>query len=147
MAETLGATHFASSIDEAMTLVNELTWGVMADVAILTVGVASGDMIQPIVELIRKGGRVVLTAVSPMGATDTQLHLAEMTLFQKQLRGSLFGECNPRADIPRLLNLYEAGLLKLDEMVTTEYRLEDINQGYDDMKSGKIMRGVIIHEH
>jgi NDMA-dependent alcohol dehydrogenase len=147
MAETLGATHLASSIDEAMTLVDELTWGVMADVAILTVGVASGDMIQPMVGLIRKGGRVVLTAVSPMGATDTQLHLAEMTLFQKQLRGSLFGECNPRADIPRLLNLYEAGLLKLDEMVTTEYRLEDINQGYDDMKSGKIMRGVIIHEH
>lgn len=66
-----------------MTLVNELTWGVMADVAILTVGVASGDMIQPMVGLIRKGGRVVLTAVSPMGATDTQLHLAEMTLFQK----------------------------------------------------------------
>jgi S-(hydroxymethyl)glutathione dehydrogenase/alcohol dehydrogenase len=147
MAETMGATHFAESIDEAMTLVNNLTWGVMADVAILTVGVARGEMVQQMIGLVRKAGKVVLTAVSPWGATDAQLHLAEVTLFQKQLRGSLFGECNPRADIPRLLALYQSGQLKLDELVTKEYKLEDINEGYTDMKAGKNLRGVIIHEH
>ena len=147
MAETLGATHFAQSFEEAVTLVNDLTWGVMADVAILTVGIARGEMVQPMVGLVRKAGKVVLTAISPFGAMDAQLHLAEVTLFQKQLRGSLFGECNPRADIPRLLDLYQSGQLKLDEMVTKEYKLEDINEGYADMKAGKIMRGVIIHEH
>ncbi|MFJ6263318.1 NDMA-dependent alcohol dehydrogenase [Rhodococcus erythropolis] len=147
MAETLGATHFAQSIDEAMTLVNDLTWGVMADVSILTVGVATGDMVQQMVGLVRKGGKVVLTAIAPIGAMDAQLHMAEVTLFQKQLRGSLFGECNPRADIPRLLDLYQSDLLKLDEMITKEYKLEDVNEGYADMKAGTIVRGVIIHEH
>lgn len=86
--ETLGATHFAESIDAATTLVHDLTHGVMADVVILTVGVAHGNMIQQMVALARKGGKVVLTAIAPLESTDAQVYLAEVTLFQKQLRGS-----------------------------------------------------------
>jgi len=71
---------------------------------------------------------------------------AEFTLFQKELKGNVFGGANPRADIPKLLDLYRNGLLKLDELVTTTYKLEDVNQGYQDMLDGKNIRGLILHD-
>ena len=57
----------------------------------------------------------------------------------------VFGMCNPLYDIPRLLRLYQAGQLKLDELITRRYRLDEINQGYQDLEDGKIIRGVILH--
>ena len=50
-------------------------------------------------------------------------------------------------DIPNLLNLYRAGKLKLDELVTKTYTLDEVNQGFRDMLDGKNIRGVVIHEH
>jgi len=50
-------------------------------------------------------------------------------------------------DITKLLGLYRAGQLKLDELVTRSYKLEEVNQGYQDLLDGKNLRGVIIHEH
>ena len=49
--------------------------------------------------------------------------------------------------MPRLLSLYRTGDLKLDELITRRYKLEEVNQGYQDMLDGKNIRGVIIHEH
>jgi S-(hydroxymethyl)glutathione dehydrogenase/alcohol dehydrogenase len=57
--------------------------------------------------------------------------------------GSLFGETNPTRDIPRQLRLYQEGRLKLDEMVTRTYRLEEVAQGYRDMHKGRNIRGVV----
>ncbi|EHB58295.1 alcohol dehydrogenase [Mycolicibacterium rhodesiae JS60] len=71
------------------------------------------------------------------------MSLFDLTLYEKQVRGSLFGSSNPRRDIPRLLELYSAGQLKLDELVTREYTLDEINQGYADMHSGVNLRGLI----
>ena len=67
--------------------------------------------------------------------------LTELQLYEKQVRGSLFGSSNPRSDIFELLSLYESGQLKLDELITREYTLEDVNQGYDDMLSGQTCAG------
>ena len=69
----------------------------------------------------------------------------DLTLNEKTIRGTLFGSANPQYDIVRLLRLYDAGQLKLDELVTTRYRLEDVNQGYQDLRDGKNIRGVIVH--
>jgi S-(hydroxymethyl)glutathione dehydrogenase/alcohol dehydrogenase len=69
--------------------------------------------------------------------------LFELTLFEKTIKGALFGSSNPRHDIPRYLELYRLGELKLDELVTREYRLEDINEGYQDMIEGRNIRGLI----
>jgi S-(hydroxymethyl)glutathione dehydrogenase/alcohol dehydrogenase len=146
-AQEFGATHTAHSMARAQALVTELTRGVMADVAILTVGVAQGEHVAELAGLISKGGRAVITSVSPWTTVDVELPLQEFTLFQKELKGNVFGGANPRADIPKLLNLYRNGLLKLDELITTTYKLEDVNQGYQDMLDGKNIRGVIIHEH
>jgi S-(hydroxymethyl)glutathione dehydrogenase/alcohol dehydrogenase len=92
-----------------------------------------------------KGGRAVVTAVANMFAMDVQLNLFELAMAQKQLVGCLFGTSNPRFDIPRLLGMYEAGKLKLDELITRTYSLEQINEGYQDMRDGKNIRGVIIY--
>lgn len=146
-AELFGATHFAGSFEEATELVGELTRGVMADSAILTVGLVEGAMIAQSLDLVRKAGSVVLTGLASFSDVTPTLPLAMFTLFQKRLLGSLFGEANPRADIPRLLSLYREGKLLLDEAVTTEYKLADINAGYEDMLQGKNIRGVIRHEH
>ena len=142
-----GATHFCTSMLEGTELVRELTRGVMADSAILTVGLVEGSMIGEALELVRKAGAVVLTALAPISDVRPTLPMTVFTLFQKRLLGSLYGEANPRADIPRLLSLYREGKLLLDEVVTTEYELADINSAFDDMLVGKNIRGVVVHDH
>ena len=140
-----GATHTASSIEEALALVGELTWGANADKAIITTGVAEGSMIAPAMGLVSKGGTLVVTSVAPLTAEDVKLNLFELTLQQKRLQGSIFGSANPRRDIPRLLRLYMEGKLKLDELVTKTYPLGDVNQGYQDMRDGKNLRGMLLY--
>jgi S-(hydroxymethyl)glutathione dehydrogenase/alcohol dehydrogenase len=142
-----GATHFVTSMAEATDLVAELTRGVMADSALLTVGLVEGAMIGQALGMVRKSGAVVLTALAPMADDAAVLPMAAFTLYQKRLLGSLFGEANPRADIPMLLNLYREGRLLLDEAVTREYKLQDINSAYDDMLAGHNIRGVIVNDH
>ena len=95
---------------------------------------------------IRKRGTVVITGLAGPGKKTIQLPSFELTLFEKRIQGALFGGGNPFDEIPRLLELYRAGRLKLDELVTTRYRLEDVNQGYRDMLDGRNVRGLLIHE-
>jgi S-(hydroxymethyl)glutathione dehydrogenase/alcohol dehydrogenase len=142
-AMELGATHTAASIEDAVPMVTDLTMGRMANSAILTVGVLTGDLIQPAVSIISKGGTVVATAVAPWTQEDVKLNLFELTLFQKQLRGTIFGSGSPRAAIPELLRMYQNGRLKLDELITQRYTLDQINEGYQDMRDGKNIRGLI----
>jgi S-(hydroxymethyl)glutathione dehydrogenase/alcohol dehydrogenase len=144
-APIFGATHAVASMEEAQALVGDLTWGAMADEAILTVDLALGELIAPLMALITKGGRAVVTAVASMSQMDVQLNLFDLAMQRKELVGCIFGNANPRRDIPRLLRLYMEGALKLDELVTKEYALADINQGYDDMYAGRNLRGVILH--
>jgi Zn-dependent alcohol dehydrogenase len=67
----------------------------------------------------------------------------ELTLLEKQVRGSLFGSPNPRADIPRMLELHPSGKLRLEELRTNTYSLDHINAGYDDMRNGHNLHGVV----
>jgi S-(hydroxymethyl)glutathione dehydrogenase/alcohol dehydrogenase len=142
-ALTLGATHTAASMEDALPLLQEITYGAMADKALLTLGLAEGHHIAPMMSLIKKAGRAVVTSVANMMAMDVQLNLFEFAMQRKELVGCIFGNANPRYDIPRLLNLYMDGKLKLDEMVTNVYTLDEINKGYQDMRDGKNIRGLI----
>jgi S-(hydroxymethyl)glutathione dehydrogenase/alcohol dehydrogenase len=146
-AFTFGATHFTTSLEEATEWAREMTRGVLADSIILTMGTLEGHMINDALNAVRKGGTVVATALASMDDVNPTLPLTLFTLFQKRLLGSLFGAANPRADIPRLVSLYKSGQLLLDETVTTEYKLNEINKGYDDMIAGLNIRGVVIHDH
>jgi S-(hydroxymethyl)glutathione dehydrogenase/alcohol dehydrogenase len=142
----LGASEAVASMAEAHPLVAERTRGRMAEVAILTVGVAHGDMIGPLLGLVGKNGRGVLTAVVPHHEHTAELPLMEFTFYQKQLLGNTFGGANPHADIPKLLRLYQRGLLDLESMITRRYSLDEVNAGYEDLLAGRNIRGLIVHE-
>jgi NDMA-dependent alcohol dehydrogenase len=139
----LGATHTAESVDEAQALVAELTRNRMADAAIITVGVLHGDLIGPVSRLVGKGGNVVMTSVAPMTENTATLPLVEFAMSAKNLIGVVMGLTRPLADIDRILALYRAGRLPLDDLVTRTYKLDDINTGYADMHRGVNLRGVI----
>ena len=69
-----------------------------------------------------------------------------MVGWHKRIQGSLAGGSNPIYEMPNLLNLYRSGHLKLDEIITERYSLEQVNDGYQDLLAGRNIRGVIIHE-
>jgi alcohol dehydrogenase (nicotinoprotein) len=90
---------------------------------------------------------VIITGLAGPGVKNIQIPSFELTLFEKRIQGALFGGGNPFDDIPLMLDLYRSGRLKLDELITNRYRLDDVNQGYQDLLDGKNVRGVMIHEH
>ncbi len=144
-AMELGATHTFASMEEAFPSVQELSWGNMADKVIMTPGVLYGDMMQLGTALAGKGGTIVVTAIAPMTQTESSVNLFELAMWNKELKGTIFGSLNPRADIPRLLGMYRDGQLKLDELITTTYSLDEINEGYRAMRDGENIRGVVVH--
>jgi S-(hydroxymethyl)glutathione dehydrogenase/alcohol dehydrogenase len=143
----LGATHAAVNMAEAMEIVRPLTNGQGADSCIVCVGVTSGTHIAEGVDAIRKGGTCVVTGIGKRDELGIPVSPTLLTLFQKRIQGALFGGSNPTKDIPLMLELYRQGRLHLDELITRNYSLEEINQGYADMHSGVNIRGVILHEH
>jgi NDMA-dependent alcohol dehydrogenase len=144
-AMEFGATHTFSSMEEAMAPVTEMTMGHMAEVVIMTPGVLYGDLMNLGTKLAGKGGTIVATAVAPLSQTSADINLAELTLWNKEIKGTIFGSLNPRADIPNLLSMYTAGTLKLDELITNRYPLDDINEGYRAMRDGENIRGIVTH--
>ena len=77
---------------------------------------------------------------------SANVSLLDMTLMEKQVVGSLFGSGNPRADIPKLLGLWREGQLDLDGLVTQEFTLDGVNDGYDAMRNGTTIRGVLKYD-
>ena len=71
------------------------------------------------------------------------MNLFMLSMMNKTVAGTIFGSGNPRADIPALLSMYREGDLKLDELITKRYALDEVNEGYQDMRDGKNIRGVI----
>ncbi|WP_421845991.1 NDMA-dependent alcohol dehydrogenase [Mycobacterium sp.] len=138
-----GATHVYPDIQAALLGIAEVTYGLMAHKVIVTVGKLEGADVDSYVNITAKGGTTVLTAIGSLVDTQVTLNLAMLTLLQKNLQGTIFGGGNPHYDIPQLLSMYKAGRLNLDDMVTCQYQLEQINDGYRDMLEGKNIRGII----
>ena len=144
-AQQLGATHGVETMEEATELAKQFTNGQGADSAIITVGVIKPEYVGQAMAAIRKAGTVVVTALGNIAdTTPLPVSMADVTLFQKRIQGSLFGESNPNWDILRQVELYRAGVLKLDEVITKTYKLDDIAQGYQDMHDGKNQKGVVV---
>jgi len=142
-AAKIGATHTAASIEEAALLLPELTEGRMAEVVILTPGVLTGDLVAPAVALGGKDSRIVVTAIAPFHQIDVNLNLFMLSMSNQSLLGTVFGSVSPRVQIPNLLRLYQAGQLQVDELITQEYTLDQVQNGYDDLEAGSNIRGVV----
>jgi alcohol dehydrogenase (nicotinoprotein) len=145
-AEQFGATHSVDNGAAAIELAQELTLGVGADKTIITVDVVNAEVVSQAFDATRKGGTVVITGLADPTKLTMQLSGTILTLFRKQVVGTLFGNANPTYDIPKMLRMYRNGDIKLDELVTRTYTLDEINQGYDDLLNGKLIRGVLVHD-
>lgn len=141
LARQFGATHTLYSDDHLIEVVRDLTGGRGADHAFEAVGIPKLQELA--LEVARPGGTIVLAGLSPMGSA-TNLPGAIITRQEKTIKGSYYGSVNPSRDFPMLLDLYMAGKLKLDELVSREYPLSQINQAYDAMLGGEVARGVIV---
>jgi S-(hydroxymethyl)glutathione dehydrogenase/alcohol dehydrogenase len=145
-AQRYGATHTFTSMDEALPALTEMTWGRLADTVILTVGEIKGEHIAPALAMTAKGGQVIVVGMGDAYSKDVQMSLFDLTLMQKRVQGAIFGGAGPRTQVPLLLNEYRAGHLDLVGLVTRTYRLEDVNQAYDDMLEGRNIRGMIVYD-
>jgi Zn-dependent alcohol dehydrogenase len=105
------------------------------------------EVVTNAINITGKTGKVTITAIGKADVKQVQVNGGTLVGYTRQIQGALFGNCNPLSDIPRLLGLYRAGELKLDELITNRYRLADLNQGYTDMNDGKNIRGIILHDH
>ncbi len=138
-----GATETFADVAGAAVGIADATRGLMCQKVIVTVGHVEGRDVESWMGLTAKGGICVLTGMASVMANECTLNLAGLSLLQKSLQGSIFGGGNPQYDIPAILELYKLGQINLDDMVTREYSLEQINDGYRDMLEGRNVRGVI----
>jgi NDMA-dependent alcohol dehydrogenase len=146
-AMKFGATHAFATYEEAQEAVVQMTWGQLADQALITVGRVDEGVVTAAFDVVGKGGTVVITGLANPEVLNVHVSGHWLTLFEKTIKGALFGSSNPQYDILKLLGLYQAGQIKLDELITQRYTLEQVNQGYQDLQDGKNIRGVMIHEH
>ncbi|MDT7683751.1 MAG: hypothetical protein QOG57_4061 [Pseudonocardiales bacterium] len=146
-AAQFGATESFADINEAADFARSVTGGQGAHSAIVTVGVTTGEHVAQAVNAIGKFGTVVVTGIGDIKDEGLPINLWLLSMMQKRIQGVIFGMGTPPYEITRLAGMYRAGRLKLDELVTTTYRLDEVNQAYADMHAGRNIRGVILHDH
>lgn len=140
----LGATKAFATAEEATEYARSITNGQGADKAVVAVGHTTGEHIAQGFAAIRKAGTLVCTGIGNMNAVGIPISLTELVTYQKRIQGNHFGMCSPNGDIPRQIQMYRDGTLKLDEIITKEYTLDQVAEAYEDMLSGKIVRGVVV---
>jgi S-(hydroxymethyl)glutathione dehydrogenase/alcohol dehydrogenase len=142
LAHEFGATDFMlikQGEDPAKAL-KKLTGG-GPDYAFECVG--NGELAAAAYRAIRRGGLAVVVGVAKPG-DSTAVRTMTLPFEEKTLTGSYFGSCVPRIDFPRMLGLYMRGQLKLDELITRRYSIDEAAQAFTDLESGKNARGVIV---
>ena len=115
----------------------------MCESVICTYSVMRGELLEPALTLTAKGGNCVITSLAPLAQTTVDLSLFMLAMMNKQISGTLYGSESPRVAIPKLLNLYRDGILKIDELITKTYTLDQVNEGYADLEAGTILRGAL----
>lgn len=142
LAKLMGATHTLNSKGEEnlVKTLKKLTGGGV-DYAFECVGM--GDLVATAYGALRKGGTAVVVGVA-RPKDMTSFRTSSMTFEEKTLKGSYFGSARPREDAPRILGLYKSGKVKLDELVTRTYTIDEAPQAFADLEAGKNARGVIV---
>ena len=144
LARVFGATHMLNVTGEenVVRALRQITGG-GADYAFECVGY--GTVLAQAYGALRKGGTAVMVGVA--GTKDmTTIRTSTLTFEEKTLTGSYFGSARPREDFPRLLSLYKAGRLKLDELITHRYSIDEAAQAFADLAGGRNARGVIVFD-
>lgn len=140
LAQAMGATHVvnASQVD-AVEAVKDITRGGVHH-SFEAVGMKATA--EQCFSMLRSGGQATVIGMIPVG-TKIEVHGPDL-LSEKTLTGSNMGSNQFRTDMPRFVDMYIDGRLKLDEMVSNTISLDEINEGFDAMKSGSVARSVIV---
>ncbi len=143
LARQFGATHVINAQrEEPIETVRRYTGGRGADYAFEVVG--SSKTIEQAYEMVRRGGTAVVVG---FGEDTDLVHLpASLIRGAKSLVGCFYGSVQPHVDFPRYIDLYLAGRIKLDELISRRYRLEEINHAFDALRAGEVARSVIVFE-
>jgi NDMA-dependent alcohol dehydrogenase len=141
-AKEFGATHTINAKNQdVVRVVRDLTWGLGVDYAFEAI--ATPATIGQAYACTGKNGTLVVIGLTPATTESIPISPLDLVTFQKTLMGTLYGDSQPRNDIPNLLAMYYAGKVKLDELITRTYTFDQINEAYADMLAGKNIRGVI----
>jgi Zn-dependent alcohol dehydrogenase len=140
LAREFGATEGIVLKEDPVKTLKKMTDG-GPDYAFECVG--NGELAAVAYRAIRRGGLAVVVGVAKPG-DSTAVRTMTLPFEEKTLTGSYFGSCVPRIDFPRMLGLYTAGKLKLDELITRRYPIADAPQAFADLESGRNARGVIV---
>ncbi|HVE91055.1 MAG TPA: Zn-dependent alcohol dehydrogenase [Actinomycetota bacterium] len=141
MAQRFGATHTVNASEtDAAAAVLGLTEGRGADAAFEVVG--NVKLQRQVYDMTRRGGSAVFVGVAPFG-DEVSLPSLFLTLGEKKVLGCFYGSCDPRRDIPWILSLWRAGKLDLEGLISQRSVLENINDAFEDMQAGKVIRTVL----
>jgi S-(hydroxymethyl)glutathione dehydrogenase/alcohol dehydrogenase len=143
-ARSFGATHTVNSAKEdAIEAVKALTEGRGADYVFVTVG--NAQAVRQGFSMSGRRGTTVIVGLPKMGDT-VSFSPFEFIRDERVLTGSFMGTTALQTDIPRLVKLYQAGVLKLDELITARYPLEQINEAIESVERGEALRNIIMFE-
>ena len=140
LAQQFGATHTvnAAKDPDVARAVRQLSPG-GADYAFEVIG--RPETMRQAYDATRRGGMTVVVGLAP---ADAEVSIPAVSLLgEKVLTGSSYGGARPRIDMPRLVDLYMAGKLKLDELISRRYPLEGINDAFQAMRDGEVARSII----
>ena len=139
LAKKVGATDGVLSDENTVSKVLELTSGGL-DYCFEAIGIK--ELVTQSVQMIKKGGTAVMVGVVPFG-TMVELPGLDIVQSEKKVIGSMMGSNRFRIDMPRYVEYYLNGQLKLDEMISARLPLDDINTAFEQMKKGAAARSVI----
>jgi Zn-dependent alcohol dehydrogenase len=144
MAKTFGATDIvqAGGSTDVPMAIKGLTGGLGVDYAFEVIGVA--DVILQAYQSIRRGGAVVVVGVAALDAM-AMIPAGGLVLEEKRVLGSLYGSTQQHRDMPKLLDLYKGGKLKIDELVSRRIALDEVNAAFEAMEAGEVARSVIVY--
>lgn len=143
-ARTLGATDFVySAATDPVAAIRELTGGLGADYTFEAIGLPGP--VEEAFDSLRKGGVCVVAGICRNDAR-ARIHVNQLLYGEKTLKGSLYGSMRPRVDLPRIADLYRAGFVELDALLTRTWPLEHINEAYEALERGEVARSLILWE-
>ena len=125
-----------------MAQVRELTGGGGVHYAFEAIGLKATA--EQAFAMLRRGGTATVIGMIPIGQT-VELHGFDF-LAEKKIQGSNMGSNRFRVDMPRYIDLYLQGRLKLDELVSARIPLDEVNDAFDAMKAGEVARSVIVFD-
>jgi NDMA-dependent alcohol dehydrogenase len=141
-AMDFGATHAVNArTHDLVEGVRELTNGEGVDFSFEAIG--SPAAMRQAFQSIRRGGVATAVGIAPAGSEVT-ITAGELVYQEKTLKGSYYGSTRPQADMPRLLQLYRAGRLPIDRMISRRYPLDQVNEAYQALLAGEVARSVLI---